>query len=455
MIKNDLHDIARILADKYGLNISEAKKFTNNFIDLVNEGLQEDGHVKIKGFGAFKIVEVKDRESINVTTGERILIPGRNKITFTPDSVMKELVNKPFSQFDTVVLNDGVDFSDFEQQAEESIDHEEANDDVEFYEATEEEPTSVEEAVIDKAVAAEEPPATVEITVAVADFEAEKELVVEEESETEKEPEYKPNSDGSVFEEEVIIEESTVKIIPIEESAPENQEPVMIQTSALEPDESVTKESTDVSVQQIMDDKQLITNNKPKKEEKKMKHRHGRKKRVAWWIPIGFLFTLAAGIAIGYHIGIRQVPAPLDLVGYEESDSLQDSTAVEIKDTKKATSTTAEEIQKKEKQQETVAGPVELKEEGNKPAKESVEIAPISANDSQVLRNAKQMVSKGAYSIVGTMETVTVRPGQNIKKISKFYLGEGMECYIQAYNNVEEVTEGMKLKIPQVKLKKK
>ena len=272
---------------------------------------------------------------------------------------------------------------------------------------------------------------------------------------TEKEPEYKPNSDGSVFEEEVIIEESTVKIIPIEESAPENQEPVMIQTSALEPDESVTKESTDVSVQQIMDDKQLITNNKPKKEEKKMKHRHGRKKRVAWWIPIGFLFTLAAGIAIGYHIGIRQVPAPLDLVGYEESDSLQDSTAVEIKDTKKATSTTAEEIQKKEKQQETVAGPVELKEEGNKPAKESVEIAPISANDSQVLRNAKQMVSKGAYSIVGTMETVTVRPGQNIKKISKFYLGEGMECYIQAYNNVEEVTEGMKLKIPQVKLKKK
>ena len=139
MIKNDLHDIARILADKYGLNISEAKKFTNNFIDLVNEGLQEDGHVKIKGFGAFKIVEVKDRESINVTTGERILIPGRNKITFTPDSVMKELVNKPFSQFDTVVLNDGVDFSDFEQQAEESIDHEEANDDVEFYEATEEE----------------------------------------------------------------------------------------------------------------------------------------------------------------------------------------------------------------------------------------------------------------------------------------------------------------------------
>ena len=124
MIKNDLHDIAKMLASKYGISVNEAKTFTNTFIDLVNEGLQEDGLVKIKGFGTFKIVEVKDRESINVTTGERILIPGRSKVTFTPDSVMKELVNKPFSQFDTVVLNEGVDFSDIDQQTEEITDTE-------------------------------------------------------------------------------------------------------------------------------------------------------------------------------------------------------------------------------------------------------------------------------------------------------------------------------------------
>ena len=89
MIKNDIQDIAKVIAAKYGLKISDSKTFINTFMDLVNEGLQEDGLVKIKGFGTFKIIEVKDRESINVTTGERFLIPGRNKVTFTPDSVMK------------------------------------------------------------------------------------------------------------------------------------------------------------------------------------------------------------------------------------------------------------------------------------------------------------------------------------------------------------------------------
>ena len=109
----------------------------------------------------------------------------------------------------------------------------------------------------------------------------------------------------------------------------------------------------------------------------------------------------------------------------------------------------------KVKQPDVAPQKEEAKPQPAKPAAESVVKPTVSANDSQTLRNAKQMVSKGAYNITGTQETITVKPGQTLKKISKFYLGDGMECYIQAYNNIEEVSEGMKLKIPQLKLKKK
>ena len=108
-----------------------------------------------------------------------------------------------------------------------------------------------------------------------------------------------------------------------------------------------------------------------------------------------------------------------------------------------------------EKPQEVAPKQETVKPQSEKPAAESVVKPTVSANDSQTLKNAKQMVSKGAYNITGTQETITVKPGQTLKKISKFYLGDGMECYIQAYNNIEEVSEGMKLKIPQLKLKKK
>lgn len=198
-----------------------------------------------------------------------------------------------------------------------------------------------------------------------------------------------------------------------------------------------------------------------------MKHRHDRKRTVAWWIPLGFLLSLIAGIAIGYHIGIRQIPAPLDIVGEEYADSVHDSNLAgkteTVKDNKENVSAVKEEksVAAEEKKEveaetkETTAAPQVVKQQPAKPATETVVKPTASANDSPILRNAKQMVSKGAYNIVGTTETITVKPGQNIKKISKFYFGDGMECYIQAYNNIDEVTEGMKLKIPQLKLKKK
>ena len=119
MAKMAISELARAIAVRHGMTQKEAERFVNTFIDVVNDGLRNEKQLKIKGLGTFKVIDTKDRESVNVNTGERILIGGRGKITFTPDTVMRELVNKPFAQFQTVVLNDGVDFSDIDATSEE------------------------------------------------------------------------------------------------------------------------------------------------------------------------------------------------------------------------------------------------------------------------------------------------------------------------------------------------
>ena len=119
MAKMAILELARAIAVRHGMTQKEAERFVNTFIDVVNDGLRNEKQLKIKGLGTFKVIDTKDRESVNVNTGERIMIGGRGKITFTPDTVMRELVNKPFAQFQTVVLNDGVDFSDIDATSEE------------------------------------------------------------------------------------------------------------------------------------------------------------------------------------------------------------------------------------------------------------------------------------------------------------------------------------------------
>ena len=107
-----IQDIARVLMEKNGLEQHEAEKFAASMFNVIREGLESDQQVKVRGLGTFKIIEVEARESVSVSTGARVLIAGHDKITFMPDATMKELVNKPFSQFETVILNEGVDFED-------------------------------------------------------------------------------------------------------------------------------------------------------------------------------------------------------------------------------------------------------------------------------------------------------------------------------------------------------
>ena len=118
MSRNSLTVLAQKLAEKTGISQQDAELFIRKMFDVVNEGLQADKQVKMKWLGTFKVTSVKDRESVDVNTGERIVIEGRDKISFTPDTILKEIINKPFAQFETVVVNDGVEFDEIDRKFE-------------------------------------------------------------------------------------------------------------------------------------------------------------------------------------------------------------------------------------------------------------------------------------------------------------------------------------------------
>ena len=201
MGKLTIQEIAKILVEKSGLNQKEANKFATEMFAIIQQRLEEDELVKIKGFGTFKIISVEARESVSVRTGERVMIDSHAKVTFTPDTVMKELVNKPFSQFETVVLNDGVDFDDVaEDEEEENVKSEEVATPIE------KQPEIVEEPKVEEApmiTLAEEEPVLED---SVAEETIKVEPVVEE-----------PVIDEPVIE-EPIVEEPTVAEPVIEES---------------------------------------------------------------------------------------------------------------------------------------------------------------------------------------------------------------------------------------------
>lgn len=381
-------DLVNLLAQKNGLSRKKNVQFVNELVDLINEVLKDEKLLKISGLGTFKVIDTKDRESVNVQTGDRFVIEGRNKITFTPDAAMRELVNRPFSQFETVVLNDGVDFSDIP----------------------------------------EEP--------------ADEEPIIEEPAPEE------PINETPIEPIEPIKPIKPIK--PIEE--PIIEQPI---TPLLDPENN--NETTEDT---IMEEE---------------------KSNVWKWLAALIICT-AIGFAGGYYVGKRF--APMKFIPVEKTEMIQgefvDSTMIDsiyaedsmerARDAKiKArvdSITRAHEarnesirVAKLKKASENTAkldAAMAAKQAAQQSADKAAPAAPLPKGDnSQTVNNAKAMVSNGAYTIVGTQETITVKPGQTMKKISKFYLGDGMECYIQAYNGISEVTEGTKLKIPKLQVKKR
>ena len=411
-------DLVNLLAQKNGLSRKKNVQFVNELVDLINEVLKDEKLLKISGLGTFKVIDTKDRESVNVQTGDRFVIEGRNKITFTPDAAMRELVNRPFSQFETVVLNDGVDFSD--------IPEEPADEEPIIEEPAPEEPIN------------ETPIEPIEPIKPI-----------------------KPIKPIEPIVEEPIVEEPIVEQPIVEQ--PINDEPPI--TPLLDPENTETEEN----------------NNNETTEDTIMEEE---KSNVWKWLAALIICT-AIGFAGGYYVGKRF--APMKFIPVEKTEMIQgefvDSTMIDsiyaedsmerARDAKiKArvdSITRAHEarnesirVAKLKKASENTAkldAAMAAKQAAQQSADKAAPAAPAAplpkGDNSQTVNNAKAMVSNGAYTIVGTQETITVKPGQTMKKISKFYLGDGMECYIQAYNGISEVTEGMKLKIPKLQVKKR
>ena len=226
MAKTALQLIADAVAKKHKITVKESEKFVSAIFDVVNEGLKTDKLVKVKGLGTFKVQAVKPRESVNVNTGERVLIEGHEKVSFTPDATMKELVNKPFAQFETVVLNDGVDFADIESKSDDEEKAENTDEIVVSAEKiadSDEEKTETKEEItaeiIDEKPAEEVPQPAVEIPMVAV--EAKEEITEEREEEQkavieEKETVVEVKAEAVEEQPEQVAEVPKVNAFPIE-----------------------------------------------------------------------------------------------------------------------------------------------------------------------------------------------------------------------------------------------
>ena len=429
-----IQEIAKVLVTKNGLEQSEANRFATELFAIIQERLEKNDQVKVKGLGTWKVITVDARESVSVRTGGRVMIEEHSKITFTPDATMKELVNKPFSQFETVVLNDNVEFDDMKEQP----------DDTEF-EDTKEDLTEVELVQPEKyeqepAVQQEEPVVQQEEPV----IQQEEPVILQEEHVIQEERHVIQEERHVIQEPMVEVEESVVTPTPT--AAP------LIEV----PDESVEDESEEVSEEaseevskEVPEEEQAPIAFEDENEEEKPNN------SFKWaWIVLGAICLAIASAAGGYYYGSRQAELVTltdtvvvrDTIYVPES---QDSTIAEVEDNSTIEVTPKEETPKvaEVKQEKPVA-------ETPKVEKPKAETAP----EVDKYAEKDERVRLGAYRIVGLDHEVKVLQGQTFYSICRAHLGPDMECYIEVYNDLPrnpQVKAGQVIKIPKLQLKKR
>ena len=432
MGKISIQDLSSVLVEKRGLSKKDASNFITEMFDIVQQELEKDKIVKIKGLGTFKIIDVDDRESVNVNTGERVLIEGHGKITFTPDSLMKELVNKPFSQFETVVLNDGVEFEEPKEEAAEPQDTSNADPssmalvdfglgnvkaDLSSFPVIGDDVKKDTDGIVEKPVKKE----------AVAEKPAKKEAVAE-----------KPAAEAPVVEKPA---EKTVAEEPVAEKpaakAPVAKAPVAEKPSAEEP--VAEKPSEDLSAADpasdgigdedvVYDDEEADSGSK------------------SWlWVLIGCVVGLACGYLLGNYFPFTassQEPQPQEQVAPAKPVVAQKDSV--LTDSLETVGEPAEEAAKAA--------------EAAKPEESAKADAPKAAEDPTAELSAKyaakdNRVRLGAYHIVGTDKVIKAKEGQTLGKISRTYLGPDMECYMEVYNDMKAsdvLKAGQEVKIPKL-----
>ena len=493
MSKFSLNTLGKLLADKSGLSQVEAELFIRKMFDVCNQGLEADKQVKIKWLGTFKVQATKDRESINVNTGERFTIEGRDKLTFTPDNILKEIVNKPFAQFETVVVNDGVDFDEIdekfgEEQAEEApsevidfLDEEEAatpTPDVVVIESEKkEEKEKEDEDELSKQIALEQ-----------AKLEKLKQAKLEQEK-IQKEKLEKEKQEQERLEQERLEQERLEQ----ERLEQERLEQERLEQERLE-QERLEQEKLELAQQQqalkaVVEPAVPASDESEEEEEEEPSNSHHivipRYLVVAVCLIVVALIGGMGWFAFNYgqmtaqrdHLAMqlnqyhqapaKKVPAkpaaaPLSQEQKLRQKAMEDSirmakTAEAVKlaeqsDEGSANAEDSKQAEAKAKAEAAAKAKAEAKEKAKEKAKAEEKAASKIAS-SQYDKDAR--VRTGAYRIIGVAQTVTVGAGQTLEQISTRYLGSGMECYVEALNGTSTVKAGQKIKIPKLELKKK
>ena len=415
MEKLTINHIASVLVEKYGIAPKDAEQFVAAMFDVIQDGVENDKQVKVRGLGTFKLVDVEPRESVNVNTGERVLIKGHSKISFIPDTSMKEMVNKPFSQFETVILNEGVDFAEPVAEATEPV--EETAEPVDI-------PESVSEPAPVAATEQVSEPVTVQSnTEAKATEEKIAEKVVAEENVAEGNETAKEN-------------ESTAEI-PVENTPMEEKMGSDKELDFKELQSTVQEEDACIEEQEAVE------------EEKENQKKSG----VLWWVILVVLLIGGSGY-FGYWLAsLSHTPSMKEEIVMEPEsvpvESSQEKAVVE----KPAAATSQKEQQAAQDTVKAVA-----------PAQSGTSTAANVPAESALQKTAAKYdaldtrVGTGAYCIVGEETTVKVKAGETMKIISKRALGPGMECYVEVFNNLPanpELKEGQTIKIPKVELRKR
>lgn len=435
-------DFASELVSRYGLKEEEATEFITAMFDIICEQLDApDKQVKVKGLGTFKVTSVGARASVDVNTGERIIIEGRNKISFTPEVLLRDRVNRPFVQFETVVLNDGVDFSEIDREFDgdrkepetkpmpepEPVAEAGTNQEAELVPDSETEQNSV-------TSQAPEPDAESEARPEVEQVEPDAESEVQAEVE-QVEPGAESESQVEVEQVEPVLETETKLIEEEQTEDTAQQEHQRVSTADSEdPDENAIPDSCEP--QEAAD---VVLKERCKQ----------RNPRMMYWFSIAS-FVLLLFIGAGMYFLYDQVKAK--------------NAAIEQLQAKLAVYSNALMSQTADKQQEAAKSkmvePTDTAAKGEtaKPLKPSSEQPVVDKKKTNVPKpaadyNFDARVRTGAYIIVGVETTVTVRSGQTLASISKAYLGPGMECYVEVFNNRNEVKPGDKLRIPKLKIK--
>jgi len=445
-----------MLTSKMGLEVAEAEAFITAMFKVVNEGLKEDKLVKIKGLGTFKLTKVSARESVDVNTGERIVIEGREKISFTPDNYMRDLVNSPFSQFETVVLSDGVDFSAIDEkyaltELEDDSSLLLSNED--SLEPIAEEPKNIlssieeaKEALAQLNEKEEEKP--IEELVPSADIEKENLLVVEQEESNE---ETKNQMSVPIS---LQLSPQQLSALNAKESvsdADEKVEEFEVPPTVVENEPSQIEEVPQLVVEtEKIEEKEEV---EPIEEESKEEEDTEESSSRSYVKPLLFAFLLIACLAIGAGVGyyffqqqakemvVTQSPQTTNKV-VVSAKKANNAIAVVDSSQKKQAAAMVDSITKKNTQAVVVkAEQTEVKDE--KPVFDSKQY------------NKDPRVRTGAYIIIGVEKEIEVKAGQTLYSLSRRYLGPDMECYVEAINGKKEFKAGEKMKIPTLKLKKK